>query len=215
MPVSWPWPRSQQYQKESKLIISVLCKLWPHQLKHCYFHAFSVIEKKLKSLNVNGSFFVCLFLFLSNQYDTSNFLNESVSDTVEVWTSHVNAKPLTQDEVDLCWWNAWGWWRSDKCNDINELCMPVARVADKAAVTRDAAAELERLRGKKVPEANSNDTGASGSWDVTSSSCCVGCRWATGYQSTLIRSCASLLLIVSCLSSSLSRPSFCTIIIAG
>ncbi|KAL8575944.1 hypothetical protein ACOMHN_027342 [Nucella lapillus] len=36
---------------------------------------------------------------------------------------------------------------------------------DKAAVTRDAAAELERLRGKKggVPEANSNDTGASGS----------------------------------------------------
>ncbi|XP_076449472.1 cytoplasmic dynein 1 light intermediate chain 2-like isoform X2 [Babylonia areolata] len=35
---------------------------------------------------------------------------------------------------------------------------------DKAAVTRDAAAELERLRGKKgVPEAAANDTGASGS----------------------------------------------------
>ncbi|XP_070193034.1 cytoplasmic dynein 1 light intermediate chain 2-like isoform X2 [Littorina saxatilis] len=36
-------------------------------------------------------------------------------------------------------------------------------LSDKASVTRDAAAELERLRGKKVPEANSNDTGASGS----------------------------------------------------
>lgn len=38
-------------------------------------------------------------------------------------------------------------------------------ISDKAAVTRDAAAELERMtRGKKtVSETNSNDTGASGS----------------------------------------------------
>lgn len=51
----------------------------------------------------------------------------------------------------------------NKCCDLNEACVRAACVADKAAVTRDAAAELERLRGKKVPEANSNDTGASGS----------------------------------------------------
>ena len=44
-------------------------------------------------------------------------------------------------------------WVNKKINVIN------ACFADKAAVTRDAAAELERLRGKKVPESSPNDSG--------------------------------------------------------